>query len=166
MKRREAMALVGFNAWANARVLAKAARLPFKALKKKAGLSYPSPLETLAHILDVQWFWREGAQTGLLPPGKLEADQFTSMAALRRRWKEEDRLFEAFVGGLTDAQLAGNVTHGFARARPRTRPMADLIQHIVIHGTQPRSELAVWLTAQKLSPGGLGYLRYASKGQQ
>jgi uncharacterized damage-inducible protein DinB len=166
MDKHEALNLAGFNAWANGRVLAKAARFPFAALKNGAGLSYPSPLSTLVHILDVQRYWREGAQTGLLPPHKLEPEQFAGMAALRRRWKQEDLLFAQFVRGLTDEQLAGEVTYAFARARPRTRPMADLIQHIVLHGTQHRSELAAWLTAKKLSPGGLGYLRFASKGQQ
>jgi uncharacterized damage-inducible protein DinB len=160
MKKTDIVTLVGFNSWANRRILAKASRLSPKILRAPAGLSYPSPLETLVHMLDTQWYWREGAEFGILPKERLESSHFPTMRSLRTRWDEEDRLLLEFVSGRTERQIAGTVTYTWPQARPRTRPLWHIIMHLVNHGTQHRSELAVFLTARKLSPGNMDFLDF------
>ncbi|MGH2628195.1 MAG: DinB family protein, partial [Anaerolineales bacterium] len=128
--------------------------------RASAGLSYASPMATLVHILDTQWFWREGAQIGTLPREALRPASFPNLRALRRRWDEEDRLLLAFLRDRTDRQMAGTVTYTWPRARPRRRPLWHIVVHIVNHATQHRSELAVFLTAKKLSPGDLDFLDF------
>jgi uncharacterized damage-inducible protein DinB len=88
----------------------------------------PPPLATLVHILDTQWYWREGAQFGKLPREKLGPSDFSTLRSLRRRWDEEDHLLLAFVLS--------------------TRPLWHIIVDVVNHGTQHRSELALFLTAK------------------
>ncbi len=121
MKRSEAVALVDFNPWANRRVLAKVARLPLRALSRPASLSYPTPIATLVHRLDAQWYWREGAQFGMLPREVLRPSAFSTLRSLRQRWDEEDRLVLAFVRSRTDRQLAAAATYVWPRARPRQK---------------------------------------------
>ena len=167
MKRSQAITLVGFNAWANRRVFAKAARLPSATLRAAvSSLSYPSPMATLVHILDTQWYWREGAQLGLLPVETLRPSNFPNLRSLRRRWDEEDRLLLGFVEALTDRRLTKSVTYAWPRARPRTRPLWHIITHIVTHATQHRSELALFLSTKNLSPGNLDFIRFSAKARE
>lgn len=160
MNRSQAVTLVEFNAWANRRVFAKAARLSPGTLNGTASLSHPTPIATLVHILDTQWYWREGAQFGSLPIETLGPSSFPSLHSLRRRWDEEDRLFLAFVRSRTDRQLTGTVTYTWPRARPRRRPLWHIMTHVVNHATQHRSELAMFLTTKRLSPGNLDFLDF------
>ena len=163
MDRAHAVALASYNAWANRRVFARAARVPLHTLRKSASLSYASPLATLVHILDSQWNWRVAVQEGLawVEPDMQPGD-FRSLTALRRRWDEEDRLLLEWLSHLPRRQLAGTVTYGWPKARPRTRPFWAVLTHIVNHATQHRSELAVWLTGRKLSPGNLDFMHYVA----
>jgi hypothetical protein len=71
----------------------------------------PPPLATLVHILDTQWYWREGAQFGKLPREKLGPSDFSTLRSLRRRWDEEDHLLLAFVLSRTERQIGGTVTY-------------------------------------------------------
>jgi uncharacterized damage-inducible protein DinB len=160
MNRSQAIALVEFNAWANRKVLAKAAHLPTRTLHATTNLSYPSPIATLIHILDTQWYWREGAQHGRLPSETLRPSTFPTLGSLRRRWHEEDRLFAAFVKTRTAHQLNGTVTYTWPRARPRRRPLWQIVVHIVNHATQHRSEVALFLTSRTLSPGNIDFLDF------
>jgi hypothetical protein len=111
MKKADVVTLVQFNTWANRRKLAKASRLSPPLLRGAAGLSYASPLATLVHILDTQWYWREGAQFGKLPREKLGPSDLSTLRSLRRRWDEEDHLLLAFVLSRTERQIGGTVTY-------------------------------------------------------
>jgi uncharacterized damage-inducible protein DinB len=163
MNPEQAVTLIEYNAWANRRILAKAARLSWEQLNAPAGLSHHTPLGTLVHILDTQWYWREGAQSGNLPVQTLSAADFASFASLKRRWELEDRLLLGFVGKLSATQLQGPVTYSWPRARPRTRPLWHILVHIVNHGTHHRSEIGGYLAGLGYSPGDLDFIKYASK---
>jgi uncharacterized damage-inducible protein DinB len=163
VKKPEALTLAEFTVWANRRVFNKAARLPRSTLGAPARLSYPSPLATLIHILDTQWYWRVAAQSGVVPLETLTPADFPALASLRRRWDEEDRALVAFIQGLSGASLAGKVRYRWPRARPRSRPLAHILLHIANHSTQHRSELATFLTSRSLSPGNLDFIRFAAR---
>lgn len=163
MDRSQAITLVRYNAWANRRVFSKAARLPPRSLQAATSLSYRTAIATLVHILDTQWYWREGAQLGELPVETLRPTSFKTLHSLRRRWDEEDRALLAFVSNLTPRQLSLPVAYAWPRARPRKRPLWHILIHIVNHATQHRSELAMFLTTKNLSPGNLDFLRFAAR---
>jgi uncharacterized damage-inducible protein DinB len=166
MNPEQAVTLVEYNAWANRRILAKAARLTWEQLNTQAGLSHHTLLGTLVHILDTQWYWREGAQSGQLPIQTLSVADFANLASLRRHWEHEDRLLLDFVGNLSPEQLGGPVTYSWPRARPRTRPLWHILVHIVNHGTHHRSETGGYLAALGHSPGDLDFIKYVSKQSQ
>jgi uncharacterized damage-inducible protein DinB len=160
MKKAGLLTLVEFSVWANRRVLAKAARLAPHALHAPAALSYPSVLATLVHLLDAQWYWREAAELGRLPTATLTPADFPTFRLLKRRWKEEDVRLLDFVASRTERQIAGSVTYTWPQAKPRTRPLWHILVHIVNHGTQHRSELALFLTANGVSPGRMDFLDF------
>ena len=163
MDHKEAVRLVEFNAWANRKVLARAARLPEAELRRPASLSYPSPLATLVHILDAQWYWREAAESGRVPLATLVPADFPNLKALRARWQEEDHLLLGFVRGMPDGRVSKSVTYTWPRARPRRKRLSDIIMHIVTHATQHRSELALFLTQHGQSPGSMDFIGYVAR---
>ncbi len=159
----QAAILAKYNAWANHRILLKAARLPGAKLLADAPLSHHTLMGTLCHTLDTQWYWRQGAQFGNLPVETMIAGDFVTLAALRRRWDEEDRLFVTYVQGLSADDLQGNVTYSWPRARPRSRPLWHILQHIFIHGTHHRSEIGQYLATLGQSPGDMDFIKFVSK---
>lgn len=156
----QAAALFEYNAWANHRVLLKAAHLTAIELAAPAPLSHGSILSDLVHIVDTQWYWREGAQTGNLPVKTLSASDFEDLAALRIRWEEEDRLLLDYVQSLSAAELEGTVTYKWPQARPRSRPLWQILMHVYTHGTHHRSEIGRHLATLGQSPGDLDFLKF------
>lgn len=163
MNPEEAITLVEYNLWANHRVLVKAARLSPDKLVADAYLSYRSVMATLTHILDAQWYWREGAQFGNLPSKALSPSDFINLASLQQRWKAEDSLLREFVLGLSQDKLQGLVTYKWPQARPRSRPLWHILMHIVNHGTHHRSEVGQYLNILKHSPGDLDFIKFVAK---
>lgn len=144
-------------------MLLKAAQLPRETLSAGAPLSHGSILGTLIHILDTQWYWREGAQKGRLPMHTLTPADFASLAALRKRWQSEDQLFLDYVRNLSAAELQGSVTYSWPQARPRSKPLWHILQHIANHGTHHRSEIGRQLAILGKSPGDLDFIKFVSK---
>jgi uncharacterized damage-inducible protein DinB len=157
-----AITLVNYNAWANHRVLLKAAHLPWDALSAEGPLSHGSILGTLIHILDTQWYWREGAQSGRLPMQTLSPTDFISLASLMKRWQIEDQSLLDYVRTLSAAELQGSVTYSWPQARPRSKPLWHILLHIVNHGTHHRSEIGQQLATLGRSPGDLDFIKFVS----
>lgn len=162
----QAITLVEYNAWANHRVFLKAAHLPSAKLHDQTSLSHRTVIATLIHILDTQWYWREGAQFGNLPSKTLSPSDFPNLASLQRRWDEEDRLFLEYNRGLSLADLHGSVTYSWPRARPRRRPLWHILQHIFNHGTHHRSEIGQHLATLGQSPRDLDFIKFVAKAKQ
>ncbi len=163
MNRETALTLAAYNAWANHRLLLKAGRLPWAELQADAAVSHGSLLAGLVHILDTQWYWRTGAQTGRLPLRTLQAGEFSGLPDLRGRWQLEDRLLSDYVGGLSDEDVLSEVEYTWPQARPRRRPLWHILLHIVNHGTQHRSELGLRLAELGHSPGDLDFIKFVAK---
>lgn len=165
MDKEQANTLVKYNIWANHKVLVKAAHLTQAALLAESSLSHHSLMETLIHILDTQWYWREGMQTGKLPTKPLTTPELPNLSALRRRWDEEDRILLDFIRRLSSDELNGSVSYKWLWARPRTRPLWHILQHIVNHGTHHRSEIGNRLSALGQSPRDLDFIKFVEKAQ-
>lgn len=163
MDHTQALALAGYNQWANQRLLRKVARLRWDELLAPAPLSHSSLLGSLVHLLDAQWYWRTGAQTGSLPLQTLTTADFTDFPTLKTRWQHEDEQLIEYIGSLTPTDLSGTVTYRWPQARPRTRPLWQIILHIVNHGTHHRSEIGRYLASLGHSPGDLDFMRYIVK---
>ena len=163
MDKEQAITLVEYNIWANHRVILQVAHLTPAELLAETALSYNTIMGTLVHILDTQWYWREAAQQGKLPTETLSVADFPTFSSLRKRWDEEDRLLLCYVQRLSAAELKSSITYDWLWARPRTRPLWHILQHIVNHGTQHRSEIGQYMATLGRSPKDLDFIKFAAK---
>lgn len=155
--------LFEYNRWANSRVLQHALRLTAKQLNAPRKLSHGSAFQSLLHLVDVEWSWRQACQVGLFPTEILSKTQLPDLKALRRFWVDEMGQMAAFVRSLSDDQVNAPVRYSWARARPREKTVWHILNHIVNHGTHHRAELGWYLAQCGHAPGDLDFIIFVSK---
>lgn len=136
--------LYAYNRWANRRILDTAARLSPEELSRDLGSSFPSVLETLAHVLAAEWIWLVRWR-GSSPPGLPESWDLSSLEAVRARWADVEADQRAFVEGLDGAALDRVVAYRDTRGNPYQNPLGQLLRHVVHHSTYHRGQVITLL---------------------
>jgi len=154
MRADEIRRLFSYTAWANARLLDAAARLPAEEFTQ-AALGPCRLHDTLRHILQAEMFWRSEWQ-GVADASEGLPALFPTVEALRVRWTEETQALDAFLRTLSDEDLRHPMTA--PPGPPET--LGQQLLHLVIHGVQHRSEVALLLTDLGQSPGWMDFLPY------
>lgn len=144
-----------YNYWANHRLLAKAAHLTEAQLHEKQSYMWESILATFAHMLGAEWIWRQRVQEAVSPVALLNREQFSTLALLVQRWHEEETAMRAYLAPLSDSDLERVVEYKGTDGAPFRRPLWHILTHVVNHGTQHRSEIALYLTNFGQSPGNM-----------
>lgn len=152
------LALVRFHAWANERILTTMSGLSQEAFTGRAPLDHHTAFDTVRHLVDVDWSWREFCtgndvgQTYAWDHGFVLDD----LPTIHAFCLEEDARLRSYVSSLDQAALDEPLAMS---ADPKDRiPRWLILAHVVNHGTQHRSELARYLTDQGHSPGELDLL--------
>jgi uncharacterized damage-inducible protein DinB len=150
------LAFVRFHAWANDRILTTTAELSDDDFRRAGPLDHRTAFDTLRHLVDVDWSWRERCigndvgETYVWDHGFVLDD----LPAIHAFCLEEDARLRRYVESLDDATLTEPLALDDDFAVPRWL----IIAHVVNHGTQHRSELARYLTDRGHSPGELDLL--------
>jgi len=150
------LALVRYHAWANDRILTVASALTDDEFRRTAQLDHGSAFQTLRHLVDVDWSWREfcignrAGETYVWDHGFVLDD----LPAIHAFCRDEDMRLRDYASSLNDAALSESLATGPDSAVPRWLILA----HVVNHGTQHRSEVARHLTECGHSPGDLDLL--------
>jgi uncharacterized damage-inducible protein DinB len=136
----ELQELYEYNAWANRRLLAAAARLTPEQLTREMGGSFPSVLETLVHILSAEWIWLSRWR-GVSPTGWPAEWKITGHAALEARWGEVEREQAAFLSTLDEDALGRIIEYRNISGDPFAAPMSQMLRHVVNHSTYHRGQI-------------------------
>jgi uncharacterized damage-inducible protein DinB len=152
-----------YNYWANRRILARTETLTTAQLLEKTPVMADSIMRTMAHVLAAEMLWRQRMQEGKSPAARLDYDQFTSVELLYRHWAEEEAAMRAYLAGLSDADLDRVVEYRATDGTPFRRVLWHILTHVVNHGTQHRSEAALYLTNFDRSPGNMDLTAYLSE---
>jgi len=146
------LAFVRFHAWANRRIIETAAKLPDDELRQPAPLDHGTAFQTLRHLVDVDWSWREFCTGNDVGETYIwERVPLEDLASIGTFSAEEDARLSAYVRSLDEASLAQQLVLDDEMSVPRWL----IVAHVVNHGTQHRSELARFLTDRGHSPGEL-----------
>ena len=155
MDREGLLELVRYHAWANDRILRTAAGLSDEQFRKPAILDHGSAFDTLRHLADVDWSWREFSigndvgETYVWDHGFVLDD----LPGIHTFCLDEDVRLRRYVETLDDAELSEPMQ--MSSEPDDLIPRWLVLAHVVNHGTQHRSELAHYLTACGHSPGDL-----------
>jgi uncharacterized damage-inducible protein DinB len=135
------------NAWANHRLLKATGRLSPEELSAPRTSFFPSILETLNHILMVDWFYVSGLEGRCMSRAELDRSEwpYAALADLEREQRAVDRRLIALCEKLDDAGLADTIEllrEGWVQTERRDRILLHLFQHQVHHRGQVHSMLS------------------------
>ncbi|HZB02345.1 MAG TPA: DinB family protein [Actinomycetota bacterium] len=152
------LALVHYHAWANDRVLATAADLTDEELRRPATHDRGSAFETIRHLVDVDWSWRQFCLGVDVGESYVWDHGFTldEVPQLHAFTLEEDARLRDYVASLEQTALDERLV--MSEDPNDTIARWLILTHIVNHGTQHRSELARYFTVCGHSPGDLDLL--------
>jgi uncharacterized damage-inducible protein DinB len=142
--------LFAYEAWATARVLNVLDGIDDATWSATQVVDERGLGGILVHQLGAFQRWRHGLAGDDETP-RPEREPLPAPAELRARWALEWPAMDAFLAGLDDAWLARD---------DEGVPFAGMLQHVVNHGTQHRSEAAAILTQAGRSPGELDLITF------
>jgi uncharacterized damage-inducible protein DinB len=174
MKIDEIKLLYDYNDWADARILAACAKVspeqyaaPVPSWAGRGGLR-----TTMVHLLDNIWQWRITLQGYYKEPladeaaydaTELHEDAFPTLAALQERWMTEQREMRACIDALTEEMLNGTIRYVIPGAVRERVVWHILLDAIIIHAMQHRTEAALLLTSYGQSPGDFDFTMFLNE---
>lgn len=142
-----ARSMLGYNAWADERILAAAEGL--------APDAYASIVETLRHTLGTQRWWLSNWQHG-----DYVEPQAWPLPEMRAAYAASHDALRAFAATMSDATWDHAEAWWQQWGIDATAPLGQTLFQVVYHGIQHRAEIAMVLTEHGCSPGDLDYLQF------
>ena len=146
--------LYDHHAWAMGVVLGHASLVTEEQAQTMRFHGLASLEDTLAHVVRAERYWLatwRGVERSALP-------WVENIAELADRWMNLQAETRAFLGGLSDGDLARPMR--LSEPIPGRDTLAAGIMHVVLHGAQHRAEAAVLLSDFGRSPGELDYIDF------
>jgi uncharacterized damage-inducible protein DinB len=138
--------LAAYNSWANRRLYGAAAALSDAEYRADRGAFFKSVHGTLNHLLVGDRIWMKRF-TGEGAPTKLDAILFDDLPSLRAAREAEDARIERYVGGLSDADLAGRIRYRtISNPADIEQPLMPALIHFFNHQTHHRGQVHCLLT--------------------
>ncbi len=156
----ELQTLLEYNAWADARVLDTSAAIDPERLRTPANVSHGSLFGTLAHLVGTEITWcrrLEGEAQVQAVPG---AADFADLEAIVAAWRDATRRLRVVIDALPDDGADRVVAYRNTKGVAYENPVAEIVLHVVNHGTQFRAEAATVLNAAGHSPGDLDLIAF------
>lgn len=112
------------------------------------------------HTLSAEWVWRMRCHERKAPTAMFPEDQFPTLETLRLRWAEAEHHMRAFLTRLTDQDLLSPLKYRRTGQQAEEDVLWHILAHVVNHGTQHRSEVAVLLKDYGTSPGEIDIIMF------
>lgn len=147
----------------NRRVLDAAQKLSKEQFTKSIVEGQPSIRDTLVHSFDAHicWLnWWDGtfAERRDSFARQFPGEDYPDVESLRTWWSDIQGQTDKFITTLSDADMEQVYTRKTEDGRAIDRRLWEMMTHVVTHGTQHRSEVALMLTALGQSPGDLDFI--------
>jgi uncharacterized damage-inducible protein DinB len=152
-----ARTLLGYNRWANEKLLDAAAGLPWEDATRAGGASFGSVAGNLQHIIYAQVVWLSRWHGA---PSMPELPNMDGRDQLAAAFVASHKDLDAFATALTDADWDRMIEFTDTRGAAHADPLGRLITHLVNHGTLHRGEAGMLLASLDRSPGDLDYHYY------
>ncbi len=130
--------------WADRVILRSLREVTPEDLLRDTGSSFPSLLQTIAHIAGAEKIWLSRFLGTGLDHFPTEND-FTELIPLLVSWEETAAGIEAFLAGLTDEQLEASLAWANSRGEAFNRPLWQPVFHLVNHSSYHRGQIVTML---------------------
>ena len=151
MNRQDIVTLYDYNAWANTRILRAVEPLASEAFLRDLKNSFPSVLDTLAHILGAEWIWLRRwhgeSPSQILPPA-----DFPTVAGLKDRYAAVEKERRVFLGGISEERLPQPFQYKDIAGKTHSLALVHSLQHVVNHGTYHRGQITTMLRQLGATP--------------
>ena len=138
----------GYNRWASLLLYQAVGRLSDEQYREDRGAFFGSLHRTLNHILAADRIWMQRFTSTGEAPSSLDAILFNDLATLSTARAAEDERIVAWVGGLTEADLASRFTYtSITNPVTVTQRLAPVLAHFFNHQTHHRGQCHATLTA-------------------
>ena len=151
--------LFEYNRWANLRILEAVEPLTSAELQREIPSSFPSVLATLVHALGAEWVWLERWK-GVSPTALPDASGLDSVGAVRARWDEVWADQQELLAGLDEGDATRAVDYRLFSGAADTRPLGELMRHVVNHATYHRGQLVTMLRHLGRTPPSTDYVAW------
>lgn len=160
----KSLQLYHFNTWANSKVFEQLRSLPAEVYRKEVDSVFPSVADVLIHMYQVDYVWLKALK------GEKFEDILASIKPLYQELKEADlngmenkfekmgTYYETFMAQKVDLSQDTTVHHPHFGTLHGS--YADLIQHIVNHGTYHRGHISAILNQQGHKGASTDYIFY------
>ncbi|MGE0340887.1 MAG: DinB family protein [Xanthobacteraceae bacterium] len=136
-----------YNAWANERIYNAAEKLTAEEYRADRGAFFKSVHGTLNHILVADRIWMKRFTGQGDAPNRLDAILHEDFVSLRAARDREDARIEAYIGQLTEDELASTFTYTtITNPKQVTQPLSPALDHFFNHQTHHRGQAHAILT--------------------
>jgi uncharacterized damage-inducible protein DinB len=132
--------LADYNNWANRRLYGAAMELPEEQYRRPTGVFFGSLHGTLNHLLLADRIWLKRLTGEGDHPGALDAILFEDRDELLRARMAEDARLKRVVDGLSEADLAADVSYRTTSGKPYQQKRQDILMHLFNHQTHHRGQ--------------------------
>ncbi|WP_417812002.1 DinB family protein [Thalassospira alkalitolerans] len=141
------------NAWSNHRLLAVCSRLSGDELKAKRTSFFPTILQTLNHILIVDWYYIDT----LLAGGRgrdcfVDKNPFSDMAALSDAQSQSDHTLLAFCENVSESDAMRPVELDRGKGVIARETVSAVLSHIFVHQIHHRGQVHAMLCGTSQDP--------------
>lgn len=142
--------LVEYHYWARDRLLVAVEPLSTADLTRDMGGSFASVRDTLAHLHGAEWIWISRFEGGS-PTQGLAHDRFATLDEVRAAWASTEAALRRIVQG-PDFEPDRRVSYRLLNGQPGENSVAELVQHLVNHGTYHRGQVVTLLRQLGAAP--------------
>lgn len=151
------LVLYRYTCWANDRVLEGARQLTTEQLTTPIRPGFHSALGVLAHIMLAERVWL-ARWKGVSPQGPLPVDEFPTLDAVQTAWGPLRAEMTGFLSNLSDTDQV--IVSRNTKGQEFQNVLWHLITHVINHGTEHRSQVALSLAMQGIDVGELDFVKY------
>jgi len=151
-----------YTIWANERVIQGARQLSAEQLNTPIRPGFLSTLGLLVHLMDAERIWLSRWK-GVFPQSRMSPADLPTLDALVADWEPRRADMLEFLAGVGDARQ--DVRYVSTKGEEFHNLLWHLIVHVLNHGTEHRSQVALYLALHGIDVGDLDLVHYLRVGQ-
>lgn len=152
--------LLAYHDWAYRRLISSLQALDDADYRAPRGLFFGSLHGTLNHLAVADRIWLARVQHAPRPFASLDAEAAADLSSLGHFIAEGLAAWQAWLSQQDDQSLCQPLAYHSMDGAAQLKPLADLVLHLVNHGTHHRGQISAALTALGQPAPALDYLYF------